>query len=46
VPITLKALKLKETDLEPQTLGEHLRKRRLELGHTQHQAAERLGVNP
>jgi DNA-binding transcriptional regulator YiaG len=44
VPITLKALKPKETDLEPQTLGEHVRKRRLELELTQKQAAERLGV--
>jgi transcriptional regulator with XRE-family HTH domain len=39
-------LKPKETDFEPQTLGEHVRKRRLELGLTQTQAAERLGVNP
>ena len=45
-PITLKALKPKETDFEPQTLGEHVRKRRLELRLTQKQAAERLGVNP
>ena len=45
-PITLKALKPKETDFEPQTLGEHVRKRRLELALTQKQAAERLGVNP
>lgn len=46
VPITLKALKPKETDFEPQTLGEHVRRRRLELGLTQRQAAERLGVSP
>ena len=46
VPITLKALKPKETDFEPQTLGEHVRKRRLELRLTQKQAAKRLGVNP
>jgi transcriptional regulator with XRE-family HTH domain len=45
-PITLKALKPKETDFEPETLGEHVRKRRLELRLTQTQAAERLGVNP
>ena len=45
-PLTLKALKPKETDFEPQTLGEHVRKRRLELRLTQKQAAERLGVNP
>jgi len=46
VPITLKALKPKETDFEPQTLGEHVRKRRLELGLTQSQAAEQLGASP
>ena len=46
VPITLKASKPNETDFEPQTLGEHVRKRRLELTLTQKQAAERLGVNP
>lgn len=45
MPITLKALKPKETDFEPQTSGEHVRKRRLELRLTQKQAAERLGVN-
>jgi len=45
-PITLKALKPKETDFEPQTLGEHVRKRRLELRLTQKQAAEQLSVNP
>jgi transcriptional regulator with XRE-family HTH domain len=45
-PITLKALKPKETDFEPQTFGEHVRKRRLELRLTQKQVAERLGVNP
>ena len=44
-PITLKALKPKETDFEPKTLGEHVRKRRLELRLTQKEAAERLGVN-
>ena len=46
VPIRLKALKPKETDSEPQTLGQHLRKRRLEMRLTQAQAAERMGVNP
>ncbi len=45
-PIALKALKPKETDFEPRTLGEHVRKRRLELRLTQKQAAERLDVNP
>jgi len=46
VPIRLKALKPKETDFEPKTLGEHLRKRRLELRLTQTQAGEGIGVNP
>ena len=46
MPITLKALKPKETDFEPQTFGEHVRKRRLELRLTQKQTAEQLGVNP
>ena len=45
-PIRLKALKPKETDFEPQTLGDHIRKRRIELELTQKQTAERLGVNP
>jgi transcriptional regulator with XRE-family HTH domain len=45
VPITLKALKPKEANLEPRTLGEHVRKRRLELRLTQKQAADRLGVS-
>lgn len=39
-------MKPKETDFEPRTLGEHLRKRRLELRLTQKQVAERIGVNP
>lgn len=46
MPIRLKALKPKETDFEPPTLGEHVRKRRLELRLTQKQVAHRLGVNP
>ncbi len=46
VPIRLKALKPKETDFEPRTLGQHLKKRRLELRLTQKQVAHRLGVNP
>jgi len=44
VPISVKALKPKETDFEPQTLGDHIRKRRLELMLTQKQAADRLEV--
>ena len=46
MPIRLKALKPKDTDFEPETLGEHIRKRRLELSLTQKQAAKRLRVNP
>lgn len=44
VPIALKALKPKETDFEPRTLGEHVRKRRLELALTQKQVADSFGV--
>jgi transcriptional regulator with XRE-family HTH domain len=43
LPVTLKCLKPNETDFEPKTLGEHLRKRRLELRLTQREAATRLG---
>ena len=46
LPITLKALKPKETDFEPKTLGEHIKKRRLELKLTQAQASYQLGVDP
>ena len=46
VSISFRALKPKETDFEPQTSGEHIRKRRLELRLTQKHAAEQLGVNP
>jgi transcriptional regulator with XRE-family HTH domain len=46
MPIKLKSLKPKETDFEPHTLGEHLRKRRLELNLTQKEVADQLGVNP
>lgn len=44
-PICLKALKFKETDFEPQTLGEHIKKRRLSLKLYQREVAERLGVD-
>ena len=46
MPIRLNALKRKDSNFEPQTLGEHVRKRRLELGLTQKQAAEAFGVSP
>jgi transcriptional regulator with XRE-family HTH domain len=39
-------LKFKETDFEPQTLGEHIKKRRLILGLYQREVAECLGVDP
>lgn len=42
-PITLKGLKPKKSDFEPRTLGEHIRKRRLELRLSQQQASRRLG---
>ena len=45
LPLTLKALKPKESDFEPRTLGEHIRKRRLELGLTQKEAARHLGTH-
>jgi hypothetical protein len=46
VRITLKALKPKETDFEPRTLGQHLRKRRLVLKLTQKQVGTALGMSP
>jgi len=46
VPIQLKSLKPRETDFEPQTLGEHLIKRRLEMKLTQKEVAEQFGVVP
>lgn len=45
MPIRLKALKPKETDFEPRILGEHVRKRRLELRLSQKRVADRLGVS-
>ena len=44
MPLTLKALKPKETFFAPVSLGEHLKKRRLELGLTQKEAGKHLGV--
>jgi transcriptional regulator with XRE-family HTH domain len=46
LPVTLKALKPKELDLEPQTLGEHIKRRRLQLGLSLPQAAGALSVDP
>ena len=44
MPLTLKALKPKVTDCPPILLGEHLKKKRLELGLTQKEAGKHLGV--
>lgn len=46
VPIRLKALKLKATDFVPQTLGEHIKRVRLERGLRQVDVAHILKVNP
>ena len=46
VHIRLKCRKPQDYSLNPQTLGEHLKTRRLILGLTQRLAAEALGVNP
>jgi transcriptional regulator with XRE-family HTH domain len=45
VRISRKSLIQKAWDFEPQSLGEHIRRRRLMLAITQEEAAERLGVN-
>lgn len=45
MPLTLKARKPKDYSEDPQTLGEHLKKRRRELGLLQREAAARLGVS-
>jgi transcriptional regulator with XRE-family HTH domain len=42
--LTIKAQKLKDYSPDPQTLGEHLKKRRKELGLLQREAAERMGI--
>ena len=44
IPLTLKALKPKVTDCPPVLLGEHIKKRRLELGLTQKEAGKHFGV--
>lgn len=44
VPLTLKAQKPRDYSKTPQTLGEHLKKRRRELGLLQREAAERMGI--
>ncbi len=44
MPLTLKAPKPKDFPENPQTLGQHLKKRRRELGLLQRVAAERMGI--
>jgi len=44
-PLTLKALRAKDYSETPRNLGEHLKKRRPELGLLQREAAEMLGVS-
>lgn len=44
MPLTLRVKKPKDYSEAPQTLGEHLKKRRRELGLFQREAAERMGV--
>ena len=44
-PISLKSLRRKETDFELQTIGDHIRKRRLELKLTQKAVARSLRVS-
>jgi transcriptional regulator with XRE-family HTH domain len=46
VPLRLKGLKPSERNIEPQTLADHIRKRRLVLKLSKKQAAARLGVTP
>jgi transcriptional regulator with XRE-family HTH domain len=43
-PLTLKALRAKDYSENPHTLGEHLKKRRRELGLLQREAAARMGI--
>jgi transcriptional regulator with XRE-family HTH domain len=45
VPLRLKALKPKEMDFEPQTLGEHLKRCRLQRELSQSELARTLGVD-
>jgi len=44
--VSLKSLILKPYDFEPISLGDHIRKKRLQLGLFQREAAQQLGVNP
>ena len=44
-PLTLNVQRLKDYSEKPKTLGEHLKKRRRELGLLLREAAERMGVS-
>lgn len=44
VPLTFKSQKPKDYSETPQTLGEHLKKRRRELSLLQREAAKKMGV--
>lgn len=44
VPVTLKSLRSKDYSEYPQTLGQHLKKRRRELGVVQREAAAQIGI--
>jgi transcriptional regulator with XRE-family HTH domain len=44
-PLTLKALRPKDYSEDPPTIGQHLKKRRRELGLLQRGASERMGVS-
>jgi DNA-binding XRE family transcriptional regulator len=43
-PLRLKALRARDYSQNPQSLGEHLKKRRRQLGLLQREAAERMGI--
>ncbi len=43
-PLTLKTLRARDYSETPQTLGEHLKKRRRELGLLQREAAAHMGI--
>lgn len=45
VPLTVKAQKPKDYSEKPQSLGEHIKKRRRELGLLQREAGVRMGVS-
>jgi DNA-binding XRE family transcriptional regulator len=45
VPVTLKSLRQRYFSGIPQTLGEHLKKRRKELGLLQREAATQMGIS-